>query len=136
MDESLEEKTKVEFPMPLYYKEVTDIMFPYISKKLDCEVRFIKEVQKRIGSMIDIEDIPPYELVSSKLQGAVHFGNANSAYFKCEYNTREAHLITGIQFDRIPGYDTVNEYNKEHVESWDKTKKVILDYFEHRADLD
>ena len=136
MEESLEQKTKVEFPMPLYYKEVTDIMFPYISKKLDCEVRFIKETHKRIGSMLDIQDIPPYELVSSKLQGAVHFGAVNSAHFRCEYKTRETHLITGIQFDRIPGYDTVDEYNKEQVQSWDLTKKAILDYFEHRTDLD
>ncbi|MBW3018078.1 hypothetical protein KY325_02895 [Candidatus Woesearchaeota archaeon] len=136
MDESLEEKTRIEFPMPLYYKEVTDILFPYIQKKLNCEVRFIKETHRRIGSMLDIEDIPQYEFVSSRLQGAVHFKAVNSAHFRCEYETREPHLITAIQFDRIPGYDTVQEYGEEHIKSWDLTKQAVLDYFEHRTDLD
>lgn len=136
MDKSLEERTRVEFPMPLYFKEVTDILFPYIQKKLNCEVRFIKETHKRIGSMLDIEDMPQYELVSSKLQGAVHFGANHANYFKCENSARAPHLITAIQFDRIPGYDTVEECGKEQFKSWDLAKKAILDYFENRTDLD
>ncbi len=124
-------KSEIKFPKPIN-KPLFENLLDMISVNLDSDIDYTAESSQRVTHSAN-PNFPVHEYNGLKYSGRITLRKTFAfSSFDTVNSFDNPEKISSIRFQTIPGY-SLQEHRPEEVAVWDKTRKVVEDYFSKKG---